>query len=358
MKKIDTRVITSLMAIIAGLLAGAILILMSGHNPIEGYYNLFRGGLSSVERIGNSLALATPLILTGLSVAFANKTGLFNIGAAGQMLIGGFCATVFAHSVPLARPLMVPMVVIMAMLGGAIWGAVPGVLKARFNVNEVVATIMMNWIAYWVVSYSIRNYFPESAHVTTVSSRIPPTATLRLTWLTDLFNGSYVNSGLFLAILAAVLIGFLLNRTVLGYELKSVGFNRHGAEYAGIPVNRSMVLAMVIAGALAGLAGATYYLGYQGNMQTNVLPQQGYDGIALALLGVNTPFGVVVSAIFFGVMQAGKNYMSAQTAIPPEIADTIIAVIIYFAATAVLMRQLLAWLKNKRTAKTAKGGKV
>ncbi len=351
--KLDPKVITSLMAVVAGLLAGALLILVAGHNPIEGYLNLFKGGLYSIERVGNALALATPLILTGLSLAFANKTGLFNIGAAGQMLMGGFFAVVFALYVPFPRPIMVPCVILASMIGGALWGFIPGVLKAIYNVNEVVSTIMMNWIAYWTVSYVVQNFIPESKHVITVSQRIPPTATLRLEWLTELFNKSYVNMGLFLAVIAAILVGFIINRTVLGYELRSVGFNRYAAEYAGIPVNRSIIAAMSIAGSLAGLAGATYYCGYSPNLQANVLPSQGFDGIAVALLGLNNPLGVVISAIFFGIMQAGKNYMSAQTSIPPEIADTIIAVIIYFAATAVLMQRLLA-----KVSKRKKGGKA
>ncbi|MCL2081230.1 MAG: ABC transporter permease [Oscillospiraceae bacterium] len=356
MKRIDTKVITSLMAVVAGLLAGAVLILASGHNPVLGYYNLFRGGLASVLRVGNSLALATPLILTGLSVAFANKTGLFNIGAAGQMLMGGLSASMFALYVPLPRAILLPCVILAALLGGAVWGGIPGLLKALFNVNEVVSTIMMNWIAFWVISVIVRTVIPESYHVTTVSAHIPSAASLRLGWLSGLFNGAYINLGLFLAIIAAIAIHFLLNKTTLGYELKSVGFNRRGAEYAGIPVNRGMILAMVIAGSLAGLAGAAYYLGYQHNMQVNVLPQQGYDGIAIALLGLNTPIGVTISAVFFGVMQAGKNFMSAQTAIPPEIADTIVAVIIYFAAAAILMHRLLDYLKKKRRPKA--GGAV
>ncbi|MCL1820939.1 MAG: ABC transporter permease [Oscillospiraceae bacterium] len=348
MKKIDKRVITSLMAVAAGLLAGAILILISGHDPVAGYYNLFRGGLITIQRIGNSLALSTTLILTGLSVAFAFRTGLFNIGAAGQMLIGGLSATVFALFVPAPRFVMIPCVILAALLGGAVWGAIPGFLKALFNVNEVVGTIMMNWIAYWIVSVFVRTTIPESEYVTTVSRPITGDMSLRVGWLTNIFSGSFINIGLFIAVIAAIVIHFLLNKTTLGFELKSVGFNRHGAEYAGIPVNRSIVLAMTIAGGLAGLAGVTFYLGYQHNMQVNVLPPQGYDGIAISLLGLGTPAGVVISAIFFGIMQAGKNFMSAQTQIPPEIADTIIAVIIYFAATAILMRRLIDYLGKRR----------
>ena len=344
----NRKALVSLMAVLFGLIAGALFILCIGHNPFTGYKFLFQGGLMNIERIGNSLAMATPLILTGLSLAFASRTGLFNIGAAGQMLFGGFMTTVFALLNPaLPRVILLPAVILIGMLSGAVWAGIPGFLKAKFNCNEVVITIMMNWIAYWIVAYVIPNYFPESLHVKTISQRVPDAASLRTGWLTELFNGSYLNIGIFLALLAAVAVSFILNRTVMGYELKAVGHNRMAAEYAGIGVSRNIVLAMVIAGALAGLAGVTYYCGYSVNMQINVLPSQGFDGIAISLLGLGTPVGVIVSAFFFGIMQAGKNFMSSNTAIPPEIADTIIATIIYFAAAGVILDRALTFFSNR-----------
>lgn len=336
--KINKECVVALIAVFLGLLAGAFLMALAGNNPFQGYLYLLRGGLMNAERIGNTLATATPLILTGLSVAFAFKTGLFNIGAAGQMLIGGLAATALGLSLDLPKLLLLPLVVIAAIIAGAIWGLVPGFLKARFNVHEVVATIMMNWIAYWSVYYVIPSYFKGAYE--TESRKIPAAASLKVDWLTDLFNGSYINLGFFLALLAVVAIAFLLNRTTSGYELKAVGFNRHAAEYAGIRAERNIILSMVIAGALAGLGGAAFYVGYASNMQIGVMPTQGFDGVAVSLLGVNSPWGVLVSAIFFGLLHSGKGFMNAMTRIPPEIADTIIATIIYFAATAVLIERL------------------
>lgn len=344
--RLPKEALIALISIFLGLVAGAILMAITGNNPFAGYTYLFRGGLMNIERVGNTLATATPLVLTGLSVAFAFRTGLFNIGASGQMLFGGLCATAIGLTIDLPKPLLLSLMIIAAMLGGALWGLVPGLLKARFNVHEVVATIMMNWIAYWVIYYAVPAYF-KGAFLETESRKIPEAASLKVEWLTSLFDGSYVNLGLFLSLAAVIVIAVILNRTVLGYELKAAGFNRFASEYAGMRVERNIVLSMTIAGALAGLGGATLYVGYATNIQIGILPVQGFDGIAVALLGATTPVGVLAAAIFFGILHSGKGFMNAMTEIPPQIGDTIIAIIIYFAATAILIEKLLNRLRRK-----------
>ncbi|MBM4234920.1 MAG: ABC transporter permease [Firmicutes bacterium] len=328
----------SVFAVILGLIAGAILMIATGNNPLDGFYFLFRGGLMNIERVGNTLATATPLIFAGLSVAFAFKTGLFNIGGAGQMLIGGLCATAIGLTFDWPKPILLAVIIIAALIGGALWASLPGLLKAKFNVHEVVSTIMMNWIAYWIIFYIVPQYF-KGPFLETESQRIPAAASLKVPWLTSLFSGSFINLGFFLAIIVVVISAFILERTTLGYELKAVGYNRDAAGAAGINVNRNVILSMAIAGALAGLGGATFYVGFASNMQIGVLPAQGFDGIAVALLGANSPWGVFAAAIFFGILHTGKGFMNAMTAIPPEIADTIIATIIYFAATSVLIER-------------------
>lgn len=343
--------VTALVAVVLGLLAGAVLMALIGRNPFSGYVYLFRGGIMSIERVGNTLATATPLILTGLSVAFAFRTGLFNVGAAGQMLIGGLCATAVGLTLVLPKPLLLTVMMAAAILGGAVWGLVPGLLKAKFNVHEVVATIMMNWISYWTVYYVVPAYF-KGTYLETESRKIPDAASLKVEWLTEMFSGSYINLGLFLAIISVIVIAFIIDRTTFGYELKAVGFNRNAAEYAGIKANRSIIMSMMIAGALAGLGGATFYVGYASNMQIGVLPSQGLDGIAVSLLGGNSPWGVFGAALFFGLLHSGKGFMNAMTRIPPEIADTIIATIIYFSATSVLIER--NWERLKRKAGGAK----
>lgn len=345
MNKRAKEYIIALVATALGLLAGAVLMHLTGSNPMEGYTYLFKGGLMNIERFGNSLATATPLVLTGLSVAFAFKTGLFNIGAAGQMLIGGLCATAVGLTFVWPKPILLTVMVTASLLGGAFWAVVPGWLKARFNVHEVVATIMMNWIAYWTVYYIVPAYF-KGEFMETESKGISEAASLKIKWLTEAFDGSYINLGIVIALAAVIIAAFILEKTTLGYEMKAVGFNRHAAEYAGINVNRNIVLSMMFAGGFAGLAGATFYVGYATNMQIGVLPSHGFDGIAVSLLGANSPWGVLFSAVFFGILHTGKGFMNAMTKIPPEIADTIIATIIYFAATSILIEKLWDRLKK------------
>lgn len=341
--------LVSILAIILGLLTGGLLMLAINSNPIEGFTYLFQGGLKNVERIGNTIATATPLILTGLSVAFAFKTGLFNIGSPGQMLFGGFCATAVGLTVDMPRPLLLMLMIIASILGGALIATVPGILKARFNVHEVVSTIMMNWTVYWFVYYMIPKYF--KGQYETESRPLKDVALFKLEWLSKLFDGSYINLGIILAILAIIVVGFILNKTTLGYELKAVGLNRDAAEYAGIPVNKNIILAMMISGGLAGLAGAVEFAGNTNIIQIGVLPNQGFDGVAVSLLGANSPIGVLFAALFFGLLYTGSGFMSAMTEIPPEIANTIMATIIYFAATSVIIERLITKMKVKKKQK-------
>ncbi|MBB6714450.1 ABC transporter permease [Clostridium gasigenes] len=337
----------SILAVLLGLVFGGLLMICMGQNPIEAYNYLVQGGTLNIERIGNTIAMATPIILTGLSVAFAFRTGLFNIGAAGQMLFGGLSATAVGLSVDLPKPLLLITMILVGFLGGAIAAGIPGILKAKFNVNEVVSTIMMNWIAYWVVYYTIPAYF-KGTFLETESRPLPDAASLRTPWLTDMFNGSFINLGFIVAVIAVIVVLFILEKTVLGYELKAVGFNRHAAEYAGMPVKRNIVISMMISGGLAGLAGVVQYAGNANILQIGIMPTQGFDGIAVSLLGANGPIGVFFAALFFGLLYAGKGFMSAMTSVPPEIADTIMAVIIYFAATSVIMDKFIKkYINNK-----------
>ncbi|WP_297521100.1 ABC transporter permease [uncultured Clostridium sp.] len=346
----NKKTFLSLLAMVLGLFAGGVLMLVMGYDPMEGYTFLFKGGTQSMERIGNTIATSVPLILTGLSVAFAFKTGLFNIGAPGQMLFGGFCALATGLTLELPQGAMIILMALAGIVGGALWAIVPGILKAKFNVHEVVATIMMNWIAYWIVFYAVPAYF-KGEFMETESRALPEFATLHIKSLTEMFDGSFINLGIVIALIAVTIIAIILDKTVLGYELKAVGFNKDGAEYAGMPVNRNIILSMMIAGALAGLAGVVQYTGNSTAMQIGVMPTQGFDGIAVALLAANSPIGVVFSALFFGLLYTGRGFMSAMTGIPPEIADTIISIIIYFAATSVVISKLIDKIEKKRKLK-------
>lgn len=349
--------IVSLISIILGLVAGGILMLFIGSNPIEGYSYLLQGALKNLERIGNTLATATPLIFTGLSVAFAFRTGLFNIGASGQMLVGGLAASAVGLTLDLSRPVLLLVMVLVGLITGALWAFIPGLIKAKFNVHEVVSTIMMNWIAYWTIYYVVPGYF-KGEFLETESKKLAESATLRTPFLTDMFDGSYINLGLFLAVIAVIIIAFIIDKTTLGFELKAVGFNRFAAEYAGMKVNRNIILSMLISGALAGVGGVALYTGNASSIQIGILPAQGYDGIAVALLGANHPIGVFFAAVLFGILYSGTGFMNAMTDIPPELANTIIAIIIYFAATSVMIERLLNKFMKRRSNREDKSGPV
>ena len=329
--------LVSISAVFLGIIAGSVFILLIGKNPFVGFEKILFGALSSSRRIGNTLGMSTQLVLIGLSVAFAFKTGLFNIGASGQMLMGGITGSIVAYYLPMDMPrvLYLPILVITAGLAGALWGFISGFLKAKFNVHEVVSTIMLNWIAYWIV-YDFIPRFIIDPTISVKSKPIPLEHTLRAEWLRNLTGFSTLNYGFFLAVIMTVVVWFILTKTTLGFSLKAVGSNRFCAEYAGIKVSSSIMISMAVAGALSGLAGATYYCGYSEIMEMGKMPNEGFDGIAVALLGNCSPVGVFFAAVFFGILKMGKGSLAA-TGIPTEIADTIIATVIYFTATNVIL---------------------
>ena len=338
-------------SVILCFIIGFIVLLCLGYNPAEGFSYLFQGGFKGImsgnlKQFGNTLLQMTPLVLTGLSVAFAFRTGLFNIGVSGQMLVGGFAAVYCGIILDLPRFIHLPVVVLVAMLAGGVWAIIPGLLKAKFKIHEVVTSIMMNYIALWMVQYGVTTFIPGK--YSTESATISETASLKTAWMTSLFDGSSINIGFILAILACLVVWLILDKTTFGYELKAVGFNPDAAHYAGMKVKRNIILSMIIAGCLAGLAGATYYVGYTNHVKIGVLPTQGFDGIAVALLGLNTPIGVFLSAFLFGFMKVGGEFMQAMTAVPKELIDIIISTIIYFSAIALLIQSFFKKVAPKR----------
>lgn len=337
------KIVVPVISVALGFFIGALVMLLTGHSPVEAYAALLKGAglLGNVKRFGDTLLSMTTLILTGLSVAFAFRTGLFNIGVPGQMLMGGFVAVYTGVTFSLPSIIHLPVAVIAAVAAGALWAFLPGLLKAQYRIHEVVTTIMMNWIALWSVYYFVPAFIP--GHFNTESKSIKLTASLRTEWLTNLFQGSNVNIGLVFALLAVVIVWWVLEKTTFGYELKAVGFNPHAAEYAGIKVGRNMVFSMMIAGALAGLAGAVFYLGYTDNIKIGALPSQGFDGIAVALVGLNSPFGVLMAAFLFGFMNAGKLFMQSSTEVPNELVPIINGIIIFFAAANLIFK---IWLQK------------
>ena len=244
---IDNPIIFSLIAIALGFLVGAIALVIAGIDPIEAYSAMIEGMIGKPKYIGWVIVRATPLMLTGLSIAFAFKTGLFNIGAEGQYIIGSLVAASVGITLDLPAVILVPVTIILAALGGAIWGGLVGYLKAKFGINEVIAAIMFNWIAFYFSNFMVKNpaLFLENSE-TTVD--IQENAMIGIDWLVDLVGpATPVNWGIVITIAVIIIITIILNKTTLGFELRAVGANKFGAEYAGINVNSSMVKSMAIA---------------------------------------------------------------------------------------------------------------
>ena len=347
------NVLSSVAAILVGLLAGFFILLVSNASQAhQGFGAILSGGFSSMKELGQVFYFATPIILTGLSVGFSSRTGLFNIGAAGQFIVGAYAAVLVGVKCNfLPGHLHWIAALVAAMLAGALWGAIPGFFKAFFNVNEVIACIMTNYIGTYLVNFLITKTMFDSLR--NQSMRVTDTANLPKLGMDNVFrdgfNVSSANSGIFIAIAFAIVIYIILEKTSFGYELKACGFNREAARYAGINEKRSILLSMIIAGALAGLGGALLYLAGSGKGITvvDVLAQEGFNGIPVALLGLNNPLGIIFSGLLIAYLNVGGFNMQLYN-FAPQVIEIIIAVIIYFSAFALLVRGFFNSLKKRR----------
>jgi general nucleoside transport system permease protein len=327
-----------LLAILFGFALGAAVLVATGKSPVamleamaKGVTGLdLRDGSFNPRHIGEFIAQTMPIVLTGLSVGFAFRTGLFNIGAEGQLMAGSVAATAVALWVPAPPGLHVLLVVLAAMAAGGAWGAVPGYLKAHFNVHEVVVAIMMNYVALYLNNWAVVELFGSADHVRTAT--FPAAATLKSAGLSALTHGSRLNWGFVPVLLSLLAYWFLIERTTFGFSLRAVGLNKDGARFAGMKVNRNIVASMVISGAFAGLAGALITAGiFNFGRALPAAEGYGFDGIAVALVGANGAVGILLSGLLFGMLKAGQLLMQVQ-GIPKEIASIIQASILLFVA--------------------------
>ena len=299
----------------------------------DAYVALFEGSLKGRRAISETLLEATPLVLTGLSVTFAFRAGLFNIGGDGQFLAGALASVYTAFALDLPTAVHLPLALLAGVAGGAVWGGIAGVLKARTGAHEVITTIMLNFIALRLVDYALStDVFRRTGRNDPISKTVRDTA--RLPRLTDDLR---VNVGLLIALAAAYAVWWVLFRSTIGFRVRAVGASPSAARYAGMAVGGTWVLAMLVAGGLAGLAGATTVLGVRLSL-TGGFSNFGFDAIALALLGRSHPAGVVGAALLFGVLRAGATGMQAQTSTPVDIIVVIQALVIVFVAAPSLIR--------------------
>jgi ABC-type uncharacterized transport system permease subunit len=363
---------SSIFSILVGLLFGFIILLVSNPSEaVDGFIIILKGGFSTgAKGMGQVLYFATPLILTGLSVGFGFKTGLFNIGAPGQFIMGAFTAIYIGVKWTfLPAPWHWIAALIGATIVGGLWALVPGLLKAYLNVHEVIATIMMNYIGMYLANYLVKLYVYDSTKGLSLSTA--PSATLPKSGLDYVFYNplgsakdlSTVNCGIWIAVIIAIIVYIVLNKTTFGYELKACGFNPSASKYAGINDKRDIVFAMVISGALSGLGGGLLFLsGANGRhiKVVDVLAAEGFNGIPVALLGLSNPIGIIFSAIFISYITQGGNYLQTLDFVP-EVIDIIIACIIYFSAFSLIFRTLLPRFikhRNEKKVAAAAGAKV
>ena len=340
----------SVLSILLMLLTSSVILLLLGKNPVTAFYSFLQGcGLAPKANYGGGsgmlsdffdyLNILAPMLLAALSFIVAFKTGLFNIGISGQMLLSGFMATITVGYMKELTPwLAKPLVVIIGLATGALTGAVIGFLKYRFNIHEVVSTIMVNYIISYTTGFFINNNYVD---MLTRSSRIC-SANARLTFTGVQIGGvnCKIPLGIAVSAAAAFLVKFVFDRTVFGFELKIVGTSRNCARYIGINAGRSIVMSMALSGMLAGLAGVTYYLGYTNTIVPKALPGMGYDSIAVALFGNSSPVGSIFAAMIITIFQSGANYMSSSIGVAKEIASLITGILLLFAACGEFMKEL------------------
>lgn len=352
------EILYPLTAIVVSFLAGAILVYAFGNSPKVAYKALFLGALGDLNKFGETLVTTTTLILTGLSVAFAYKCGLFNIGAEGQFIMGSVAAVWIGWALEGLPPSIHVLLTLLAgALAGGIWAGIVGWLKAKVGSHEVINSIMMNYIALNLSNYLIMTVLNEPGKA--FSFEIAPTAKLwRFSQSFEQFKYSRLHIGIIIAIFVALAAYYLLNKTVTGYEIRSVGFNPDASEYGGINVKRNIVLAMLISGLFSGLAGAIHTAGVQYRVNNLFgLTGYGFDGISVALVGNNNPIGVILSALLFGVLQKGGPMMQIE-GIPKEVVGIIQGIILLFVASNFVRVMVQRYKENKEIRAQLKKGEV
>ncbi len=323
-------------SVLLALLFGAIILIVSGASPVQAYLALFQGSFGDAEAFQRTLEKATPLVFSGLAVAFAFKAGLFNIGAQGQLVFGAVTAAALGFMIEGLPPLIhAPLALLGGAVAGFLFGAVPGILKAYTGAHEVITTIMLNYVALNFTDYlangPLRDPTPGNIVARTpaveASARIPTLGAIPL--------------GFLIAILIAVVTWWLLWHTTIGYEIRTVGLNPSAADYAGMRVSFILVLTMALSGLMAGLGGAVETQGIIGRFQPGFNVGLGFDGITIALLGKTHPLGVIPAAILVGAMRAGSSLMQFRAGVATEIIDVILAIILFFVAAEMIMRWIL-----------------
>jgi ABC-type uncharacterized transport system permease subunit len=330
------RIIPQVIAILLAFLAGAIVLLVTGYSPLEAYGALVIGAFGDVFGIGQTFTQATPIIFTALAFLFAFKSGLFNIGAEGQLLVGGFAAALVGISFDGLPPFVhAPMALLAGALAGGLWGFIPAILKAKLGAHEVITTMMLSYVAFYVTGYLV-NYPYKAAGWVSQTPPIAPSAELP-----RILQPTQLSASILIAVILVGLTHYTLQKTTFGYEVRATGLNPAAAESGGISIKRVMILALVISGAMAGLGGAGEVMGVHRRFIEGFSPGYGWDGLAVALVGGLNPVGVLLAAVLFGALRSGGMTMTRVTGVPLDIVSILQALVILFVAAPMLIRYLL-----------------
>ncbi len=341
LKLITSRLASSLLSFVVAIVVATLFIAAAGFDVSDGYQAILKGAFGSPAAVADDLSRATPLIFTGLAVAIALRAGLFNVGVQGQMYMGALVASQVGLIRGLPALVHVPLVFLSAAIAGGLWGMVPAILKARFRAHEVISTIMLNYVVILLTGYLV-NYPLHAPHEpTAVTIMVAISAQLP-----HLIKGGGVTIAIFIAIALAILLKLLIDRSVLGYEIRAVGLNPIAAEAKGISQTKSWLYAMAISGAIAGFAGASEILGTYGRFAVGFSPTYGFDGIAIALMGYSDPLGALIAALILGTIRSGALVMNRTTGIPVDFVVVIQGLILIFLAVPGLLNFLRDRKKN------------
>ncbi|MBP3893761.1 MAG: ABC transporter permease [Atopobiaceae bacterium] len=370
-KFLRSRFAAALIAVLVGFAISAIVLAAAGYNPIGSFGALFNGAFGKPKYIANVFIKATPILLTGVSVAFAFKTGLFNIGAEGQYILGSTLATIVGVKLALPMPLQVPLVLAAGILGGAALGAFVGWLKAKFGIHEVITSIMCNWISFYLCNFIVMSdafHKPNSTSALQVNgssytmilgnwkkSEAGKEFLSNIHWLREILLKTDLNYGFIIAIVVAIAASLVLNRTKLGYELRAVGFNRDAARFSGISVERNIILSMLIAGGISGLAGALTITGISPHTITLLAAMEsyGFNGMSVAFIAGCAPIGCIPSAILFSSLIYGGMSVQQVMGAPSDIISIMIGTIVFFTALPGVTGMIADAIAKKRKAKEA-----
>ncbi|MBM3291281.1 ABC transporter permease [Candidatus Bathyarchaeota archaeon] len=336
------RIFPQLIAILVAFLLGAIVLIFTGYNPVDAYYSMIIGAFGDIYGIGQTLTQATPIIFTALAFLFSFKSGLFNIGAEGQFIVGAFAAAItgiYIKNIP--SPIHIILSILIGAFAGGVWGLIPGILKNKFGAHEVITTMMLTYVAINFTGYLVNYPFKAPGWVSQ-TLQIEKTAQLP-----RILPPTQLSASLIIAVLLAIIINYILQRTSFGYELRASGLNPLAAENGGINVKRTMLYAFIISGAFAGIGGAGEIMGVHYRFIEGFSPGYGFDGLAVALVGGLNPIGIIFAGLLFGALRSGGMLMSRATHVPLDIVTIIQALVIIFVAAPTLLQYILNWRRNK-----------